>query len=80
MIRPSFQTLAGSVVALASMAAALAHSAPDAPTLFQPVPEREARAFYVKAAENEVATRKKAEGRFRGSPWSRDDEFHNNEA
>ena len=81
MLGASKQTLAGAAVTVGVAAAALVHSMPPrAPDEFRAVPTREAQVFYVAAAEAEVSTRKKAEGRFRGSPWSRDDDFHNKEA
>ncbi len=76
----SIQSFAGAAVSLSAACAAVLHSAPGPVQEFRTVPVREARAFYIAAAENEVLTRKRAEGRFRGSPWSQDDEFHNKEA
>ena len=47
---------------------------------FRPLKEEDAQEFYAEAAEAEVVARENAAARFRGSPWSQDDEFHNKEA
>jgi len=40
----------------------------------------QAQEFYSHAADAEVGARKAAAGKFRGRPWSQDDEFHSREA
>jgi hypothetical protein len=69
-----------SLTALA-VACALYRSRPPARApVFRPLSDHDARALYVAASDSELAARKKAVGRFRGSRWSQDDEFHNKEA
>jgi hypothetical protein len=76
----SLQTsIAASVVALV-IAAALFQARPVAIPGFRTLPNKEAHEFYERAAEAEVEARRAAAGKFRGSPWSQDDEFHNREA
>ncbi len=79
--RFSFRTYTAVCVTGAALAAAVLHSRPaaTAPRLRRLAPA-DAHDFYSAAAEAEVEARKKAVGRFRGSPWSRDDDFHNKEA
>jgi hypothetical protein len=71
-------TVAASVVALV-VAAALFQSRPPAIPAFHTLPDGQAHALYTAAAEAEVTARGQASGRFRGSPWSQDDDFHNKE-
>ncbi len=71
----------GSAIIAAACLAALLRSRPRGPLpRIHPLPLAAAQELYVAAAEAEVLERKKAIGRFRGSPWSQDDEFHNKEA
>lgn len=77
----SIQAYAGSSVIVAVACAALVHSRPSsAPGGLRTIAGMATQEFYVAAAEAEVQARKKSEGRFRGSPWSQDDDFHNKEA
>ncbi len=46
---------------------------------FRTLPDGPAHDVYAAAAEAEVKARGESSGRFRGSPWSQDDDFHNRE-
>jgi hypothetical protein len=71
----------GSAILVAACLAAILRSRPrGAIPRLHPLPIAAAQELYADAAEAEVLARQKAIGRFRGSPWSQDDEFHNKEA
>jgi hypothetical protein len=77
----SIKAYGGACVIAAVVVAALVHSSPHGPRpTLRAMPVGPARSFYLAAAEAEVETRKNAAGRFRGSPWSQDDQFHAKEA
>jgi len=70
---------AASVIALVICAAMFQSRPPPVPAL-RPLGEVQAHEFYDRAAEAEGTTRKASANKFRGSPWSQDDDFHNKEA
>lgn len=75
------QTYAGAAVVVGALALALMQSRPQGPLPeTHPTPVQTAQEFYAGAAQAEAEARKKAGNRFRGSPWSQEDEAHNKEA
>lgn len=77
----SFQTNLGSGLILAVIGTALLHSRPPGPApRLRGLTLTSGQAFYATAAKSEVDERKKGQGKFRGSAWSQDDDFHYAEA
>jgi hypothetical protein len=76
---PAQTYVAACVIALVGCVA-LFHARRPYVAPFYPLPDAAAHELYERAASEEVTARKKAAGRFRGSPWSQDDEFHSKEA
>ena len=67
-------------IALSAFSAALVRSRTRRPARWHPLNDSQAHAFYNAQMATEVSERTKAVGRFRGSLWSQDDEFHAKEA
>ncbi len=75
------QTNLGLGVVLAVIGTAILHSRPPgAIPRLRVLAVASAQAFYAAAAKAEVDERKKGQGKFRGSAWSQDDDFHYAEA
>lgn len=77
---PSLRTYVGATVVGASLCAAIVHSAPKGMPFRKLPTVEQAHTIYAEAVAREPEERLKAEGEFRGSPWSQDDDFHNKES
>lgn len=81
LLRLSLQTNIALAAIMAAIGATLLHSRPSGPVAhLRPLANAPAQAFYAAAAKEEVGERKKGQGKFRGSAWSQDDDFHYAEA